>query len=143
MKISQGSVVTIDYDLKTEKGTLIDTTEGRDPLSYIHGNGDIIPGLEAALEGEHPGKELSVSVSPEDGYGIRNSALVARVPKEVLNGVPDLEVGMQLQVKTNDDVQTITIIQIEEETVVIDGNHPLAGHTLVFDVKVINVKESS
>ncbi|MBF0288353.1 MAG: peptidylprolyl isomerase [SAR324 cluster bacterium] len=141
MKITQGAVVKIDYELKTEKGTLIDTTEGRDPLSYVHGNGNIIPGLEAALEGENEGKELSVSVPAEDGYGLRNSSLVARVPKKMFDGVKDLEIGMQLRVETTDGIQTITIVDIEEDTVIIDGNHPLAGHALTFDVKVISVEK--
>jgi len=138
--IQTGSMVAFDYTLTDESGTVIDSSKGKEPMHYVHGKGQIIPGLEKELEGLPVGGEKKVTVKPEDGYGKLNPNAVQEVPKEK---VPPnaLKVGAVL-VGTNKDGSPIpmTVREIKEKTVVMDLNHPLAGKTLVFDVKVIDVE---
>ncbi|MEX2327622.1 MAG: FKBP-type peptidyl-prolyl cis-trans isomerase, partial [Pseudomonadales bacterium] len=110
--------------------------------TYLHGGGGIIPGLEKALEGREAGEDLSVVIEPEEGYGPINDDLIQNVPKTAFEGVEKVEPGMQFQASgQNGAVQNITVVKVEEEEVTIDANHPLAGQTLEFDVKVEEVRE--
>ena len=138
--VKDGMLVTLDYTVKTPDGKLLETSKGSQPLKYIHGKKMMIPGLERELTGMKIGAEKHITIKPEDGYGKLNPNAVQEVPKEK---VPPnaLKVGAVL-VGTNKDGSPIpmTVREIKEKTVVMDLNHPLAGKTLVFDVKVIDVE---
>lgn len=140
MVIAKDQVVAINYTLKNDKGETIDSSEGRGPLVYLHGHGNIIPGLESELEGKTKGTKLQVSVSPEEAYGVRNEQMVQAVPKSQFDGIDNLSVGMQFQLDTPQGPMVVTAIEVRDEEVVLDGNHPLAGETLHFDVEVHEVR---
>jgi FKBP-type peptidyl-prolyl cis-trans isomerase SlyD len=143
MQIKRNTVVTIDYTLHDNDGSLIESSEGRDPYSYIHGIGATIPGLEAALEGKGTGEELTVSLPPDQAYGERDEELVQVVPRERFKFGGDLAAGMQFHASTDTGTRVVTVTRIDGEEVTVDGNHPLAGSTLTFAVTVREVREAS
>jgi FKBP-type peptidyl-prolyl cis-trans isomerase SlyD len=143
MQIAKNKVAVIEYTLKNNDGEVLDTSEGGEPMAYIQGVGNLIPGLEDALEGKAVGDGVQVTIPPEKAYGVQNDELVQVVERGVFQGVDDLQVGMQFQAQSDDGVQVIWIAEIEGDEVTIDGNHPLAGETLNFDVKVIEVRDAS
>jgi len=143
MRIAKDTVVNIDYTLTDDDDNVIDTSEGRGPLAYLHGSGGIIPGLENELEGKETGAELKVTVAPADGYGERDDALKQVVSRDQFKGDEELEVGMQFRVDSNNGPMVITIIGIEEDQVTVDGNHPLAGVNLNFEVTVREVRAAT
>ena len=143
MQISKNKVVSIDYTLTDDQGQVIDSSKGQEPLAYIHGAGNIIPGLEDALEGKQQGDALNVTVAPENGYGMRNEELLQVIPRDRFVGVEDLAVGMQFQAEGQHGPQVVTITSIVEDDVTIDANHPLAGVTLNFDVEIVGVREAN
>jgi FKBP-type peptidyl-prolyl cis-trans isomerase SlyD len=141
MKIVDGCVVTMDYTLKAEDGSLLDTSEGDEPLHYLHGTGQIVPGLEAELVGKEAGTKMSVTVSPEKGYGVRHDDRVLTVPRSQLPEGQDPEVGMQLEAQGRGGEHVILwVTEVGTDTVTLDGNHPLAGQTLFFDVEIKDVR---
>lgn len=142
MEISKHKVVTMDYTLTDQQGNTIDTSQGREPLAYIHGVGGIIPGLEAALEGRKPGEQLQVTIAPEDGYGDRDESLLQVVPRDRFD-VDDVTVGMQFHAQAENGVSVVTVVAVSDEDVTVDANHPLAGVTLNFDVEVKEVREAT
>ena len=143
-QIARDKIVQIHYTLTLDDGGVIDSSEGKDPLAYLHGHHNIIPGLEEALEGKTVGDALQVSIPPEKGYGDRNPQLVQVVPSSAFQGVDKLEVGMIFQAPTEDgSVQMIRIVKLDGDDVTIDGNHELAGQTLNFDVKVDAIRDPS
>lgn len=141
--IEENKVVKIDYTVKDEEGQLIDTSEGKDPLAYLHGAGNIIPGLEKALEGRSEGEEFAVQIQPDDAYGQRNEALIQVVERGVFQGVEQLDVGMVFNAQGPQGNIQVTIIAIEGDEVTIDGNHPLAGVQLQFEGVVREVREAT
>lgn len=143
MQVAENKVVAIDYTLKDDSGQVLDTSEGREPLSYLHGKGGIIPGLERELDGKEAGDELQVAVAPADAYGERNEALRQQVAREQFQGVDNLAIGMQFRVKTDGDPLVVTVTEVADEVVTIDGNHPLAGVNLNFAVTVRDVREAT
>lgn len=143
MQIEKNKVATIEYTLKNDTGDVLDTSEGQEPMAYIQGVGNLIPGLEEALEGKGEGDEVQVSIPPEKAYGVRNDELIQVVERSVFQGVDELKVGMQFQAQSDQGTQVIWITKVEGDDVTIDGNHPLAGETLNFDVKVVGVREAS
>lgn len=143
MKISDGKAVHIDYTLKNDEGDVLDTSEGREPLSYLQGSGNIIPGLENALEGTETGDTLSVVIPPEEGYGERNDELVLSVDPANFQDQSQVQLGARFQVQTESGVYLATVMGITDEVVTLDLNHPLAGETLHFDVEVTDVQEAS
>ena len=144
MQIANNSVVSIEYTLKDDEGNILDTSEGHDALSYLHGAGNIIPGLENALTGKTLGDELSVTVGPEEGYGERIEQLTQVVSREIFESIDKIEVGMQFQGQSGDEQpMIITITGIEGDNVTIDGNHPLAGVNLNFEIKVVEVRDAT
>ncbi|MHC9509556.1 FKBP-type peptidyl-prolyl cis-trans isomerase [Kangiella sp. M94] len=143
MQIEENKVVLIEYTVKTEEGVLVDTSEGNEPLAYLHGHRNIIPGLENALAGKKVDDELSVNVQPDEAYGQRHDDLIKEVPAEAFQGVEKVEPGMQFHAESPNGPQLITVTKVEGETVTVDGNHPLAGVPLNFDVKVIEVRDAS
>jgi len=142
MQVEKNRVVSIDYTLKDNDDQVIDTSEGREPLAYIHGVGQIIPGLENALEGKEPGADVSVTINPEEGYGERDESMVLNVPREQFEGAESIEPGMQFQAETDEGVRILTVLEAGDQEVTVDGNHPLAGITLNFDVSVQDVREA-
>jgi FKBP-type peptidyl-prolyl cis-trans isomerase SlyD len=143
MQIAEGSVASFHYTLTDDKGEVIDSSEGRAPLAYIHGAGHIVPGLENALTGRSTGDQLKVDVAPEEGYGVRHQELVQIVPREAFQGVEDLQPGMQFQGRNGQGSINVTISSIDGDSVTVDGNHPLAGQTLHFDVEITEVREAT
>lgn len=143
MEIAAERVVSFHYTLTDDAGEVIDRSpEGR-PLSYLHGAGNIVPGLENALTGHVAGDELTVDVEPELGYGVRHEGLVQSVPKQAFQGVDAVRVGMQFRAQTEGGSLLVTVVEVGDEEVRVDGNHPLAGRTLHFDVRIDNVRAAS
>jgi FKBP-type peptidyl-prolyl cis-trans isomerase SlyD len=143
MQIAKHKVVTMEYTLTGSDGTILDTSEGQEPLAYIQGTGNLIPGLESALEGKAAGDHLEVSLPPEEGYGVRDDSLMQTIAREQFEGVEDLQVGMQFEARDDEGEQVVTIVKIEEEVVTVDGNHPLAGEILNFNVDVVEVRDAT
>ncbi|HYW91107.1 MAG TPA: peptidylprolyl isomerase [Gammaproteobacteria bacterium] len=143
MQIAKDTVVTLDYTLTDDQGQTLDSSEGREPLAYLHGAGTLIPGLESALEGHAEGAQMNVTVPPEDAYGNHQDGLQAVVSGEQFEGAPELEVGMQFQASTPDGTRVVTIVGIDGDDVTVDANHPLAGQTLNFDVTVREVRAAT
>ena len=143
MKIEKNKVVSINYTLTNNSGATLDSSEGREPLNFIHGNGHIIVGLEEALEGKVKGDKLNVSISPEKGYGIKNEEMVQKIPKNQFDATQPIETGMQFQANAVGRTLIVTVTKVEADFVTIDANHPLAGETLKFDVEVMDVREAS
>lgn len=143
MEIAADRVVTIHYTLKDDEGAVVDSSAGGEPLAYIQGHGNLVAGLEKALEGKQNGVTLNVVVAPAEGYGTRDEALVQRVPKRALQGAGDLKKGMQFQARTEDGMRLFTVTAVAGDMVTLDGNHPLADRTLHFDIEVIGVREAT
>ena len=143
MQISENKVVTIDYTLKDDAGNVIDSSQGGPGLAYLHGASNIIPGLENALTGKNQGDSVNVSVQPEEAYGQRDDSMIQTVPSDMFEGT-EVQVGAQYQAMTPEGHPlTITVMEIKDDGVVIDGNHPLAGQTLHFDVTVTEVRDAT
>ncbi|NND35812.1 MAG: peptidylprolyl isomerase [Gammaproteobacteria bacterium] len=144
MKIDINCVVAVHYTLTNDQGDQLDSSAGREPLEYLHGGQGIIPGLEQELAGKEVGDKFVVVINPEDAYGETNPELIGEVPKSQFPEGSDIQPGMQFQAQgPNGEVQLITIRDVEEETVTIDGNHPLAGQVLRFDVSVENIRAAT
>jgi FKBP-type peptidyl-prolyl cis-trans isomerase SlyD len=143
MNIAQDSVVSIHYTLKNPEGEVIDSSDGGDPLVYLHGAGNIIPGLENALIGKAVDDELEVVVAPGEGYGDYNQELLQKVPLSAFEGVDSVEVGAQFQASTANGPINVVVVDVEDEHATLDGNHPLAGVELHFAVKIAAIREAS
>jgi len=143
MQIGNQKVVTIDYTLTDDRGEVLDTSQGQEPLVYIQGSGSIIPGLETALEGKSAGDALKVTIAPAQGYGERDEELVQAVPRERFPPGGELTVGMRFQAQGANGSHVVTVVGVDEKQVTVDANHPLAGVTLSFDVKVVEVREAT
>ena len=137
-------VVTIHYKLTDDSGNVLDNSEGKDPLTYLHGAKNIIPGLEKALVGKTQGAKMQVKVDPVDGYGVVRPELTSVVERSLFQGVDTLKVGMTFEATAPDGSrQQVVVKKVEEDKVTIDANHPLAGVTLNFDVEVVGVREAN
>lgn len=145
MKISDKSVVTMHYSVMDKNDTVIDSSLDGQPLTFIQGIGFLIPGLENALLEKEASNTFSVTVAAEDAYGERIEGFVQELPKEMFDSIEDLGVGTQLRAATDDGEQSVMVVDIDEETnkVTVDGNHPLAGLDLTFDVEIISVREAT
>lgn len=143
MQISENSVVSFHYTLTDSTGKVIDSSQGNEPLTYLHGVGQIVPGLENALVGKSPGDKLDVEVAAQDGYGEHQEFMVQKVPREAFQGVDVIEPGMQFQAQTPQGGMTVTVTAVDDGTVTVDGNHPLAGQVLFFAVEVVSVRDAT
>jgi len=141
MKISSGTIVSIHYTLTGDDGQIIDSSQGQDPLQYEQGAGNIIPGLEQALEGRSSGEDVQVTLEPDDAYGQRNDSMVQTVPRETFKDVEQVEPGMQFRVETEQGPMVVQVKDVADENVVLDFNHPLAGERLHFDVNIMEVND--
>jgi FKBP-type peptidyl-prolyl cis-trans isomerase SlyD len=143
MKVSKNKVVSIHYTLKNSEGQILDSSSGREPLYYIQGIGNLIPGLENELENKQVGDKLQAVITPEHAYGERHDSLVQQVSKSGFQGDEELSIGMQVQIETNQGVNIAVVTEISGENVTLDLNHPLAGETLHFDVEVMSLRDAS
>lgn len=143
MQIAERTVASFHYTLTDDAGQVIDSSSGRAPLTYLHGVGQIVPGLEKELEGKSAGDKFAVDVAPEEGYGPRHDGLIQQVPRAAFQGVDQLEVGMQFQAQGPQGGLSVVVTAIEGDQVTVDGNHPLAGQTLHFAIEVTDVREAS
>ncbi len=143
MNIAANTVVSIDYTLRNDAGDILDQSSPEAPLSYLHGHNNVISGLEHALLGKAKADRLEASIAPAEAYGEYDAALVQAVPRAMFQGVDDIDVGMQFQTQMDGGVQVVTVKEVNDDTVTIDGNHALAGQTLHFDVTVKGVREAS
>jgi FKBP-type peptidyl-prolyl cis-trans isomerase SlyD len=143
MIVSKDKVVSIEYTLRDDSGEILDSSEGREPLAYLHGSGNIVPGLESQLEGKSQNDALKVSIAPADGYGEFNAADIVAVPREQFKDVKELEVGMQFTASGPEEHRIVTVTKVEDKIITVDGNHPLAGKTLHFDVKIVDIRDAS
>lgn len=143
MQIADKKVVSIHYTLTNGSKEVLDSSEGRSPLSYIHGVGNIIPGLEKALDGKAEGEKVTVDVPPEEGYGSHKQALVMEVPREKFQGVEKIEPGMQFEAQGPQGNSLFKVLEVNDQAVKVDGNHPLAGEELHFDVEIVGVRDAT
>lgn len=143
MTITAGQVVSLHYTLKNTAGEILDSSEGESPLDYLHGAQNIVPGLEKALEGKKIGDKISVTVSPEEGYGLRQDDLQETMPLSNFEDPSEVSVGLEFEVEVNDNVEIATVVAIEDESVLLDFNHPLAGEVLCFDVSVEAIRAAT
>jgi FKBP-type peptidyl-prolyl cis-trans isomerase SlyD len=142
--ISDKSVVSMHYKLTNEEGKVLDSSEGAEPLAYLHGAGNIIPGLEKALVGKGEGDSLKVKVEPAEGYGEINPEGIKVIEKSAFEGVESVEAGMTFEAKAPDgSKQQIIVKKVKGDEVTIDMNHPLAGVVLNFDIQIVSVREAT
>ena len=144
MTVKKDAVVEMHYTLKNDAGDVLDSSAGKDPMPFIQGRGNIIPGLEKALEGMKIGETCDVSVAPEDAYGIHHQEAIQEIPKEALDSIDNIEIGMELQ--SQDEKGNPFIVHVEkinEKTITINANHPLAGKTLHFNVSIEAIREAT
>ncbi|MBU2712666.1 FKBP-type peptidyl-prolyl cis-trans isomerase [Zooshikella harenae] len=142
--IEKNTVVSFQYTLTNAEGDVLDRSEQDAPMTYLHGAGNIIPGLESALVGKTAGDQLKVTVAPEEGYGEKHPDLIQTVSRELFEGVEDIQSGMQFQAQSPDgQVQVIRVVDVAGDEVTIDANHPLAGETLHFEVEITQVREAA
>jgi FKBP-type peptidyl-prolyl cis-trans isomerase SlyD len=143
MQIEKNRVVTLHYTLRDDQGAVIDSSSGRGPLSYLHGKGNIVPGLEQALAGKAAGDKLDVTVVPEQGYGPRDERLVQILPRTRFDEITSITPGMQVRASGPQGQRIVTVVKVERDFVTVDGNHPLAGRTLHFSVEVAEVRRAT
>jgi FKBP-type peptidyl-prolyl cis-trans isomerase SlyD len=143
MQIAARTVASFHYTLTDDAGQVIDSSSGREPLAYMHGQGQIVPGLEKAMEGHQVGDKFNVDVAPAEGYGEHQPELMQEVPRSAFQGVDNIQPGMQFQGQGPQGVFSVTVTKVDGDTVHIDGNHPLAGKTLHFAIEVAEVREAS
>lgn len=142
--IKNGTVASLAYSLKDDAGKILDSADSKDPFTYLHGHGNIISGLENALEGLKSGDKRKVTVGPKDGYGEIDENLRIIVQKSQLGDIPDLEKGMRFGAQQEDGEELVyTVSDIKGEVIHLDGNHPLAGVTLHFDVEVLSIRAAT
>ncbi|WP_394129738.1 peptidylprolyl isomerase [Shewanella maritima] len=143
MKITKHSAVTIHYKLSNQQGELIESSFEAEPMLYLHGSENIIPGLETALEGKTVGDKLDVEVEAEQGYGPYHDGLKQEVPVAAFGDIQDIVPGMRFIAETEMGQRPVQVTEVKDDSIVVDGNHPLAGQTLHFNVEVVEVREAS
>lgn len=143
MKATQDKIVSLHYTLTDDHGVLLDSSHGREPFSYLHGHGHIIPGLEAELEGCEVGFNAAIQVAPAEGYGEYNPQAVFEVPRDRFPPSEDIQTGMQVQGEGEHGVLSFTVVEVNDQGVVLDANHPMAGKTLNFQVEVLQVRDAT
>ena len=139
MNITKHTVASIHYTLTDNSGTILDSSSGREPLTYLHGAGNLIPGMEEGLEGKSVGNKFNLKVSPEKGYGVKDDKMIQQVPRSAF-GDQKVEVGMQFQTNRGN---VVTVTKVGLENITVDGNHPLAGVELNFAVEVMDIRNAT
>ena len=143
LPVSAGMVVAFDYVLTDDDGAVIDSSQDRGPLVYLHGSGGIVPGLESELTGKKVGDQFKAAIPPESGYGPHDPALLQEVPRSQFGNIPDIAKGTQLATQTPQGRRIVVVHEVTDEMVTIDMNHPMAGRTLNFDVTVVAVRPAT
>ncbi len=143
MQVSEGKVVAIKYTLKDDDGDVVDSNQEGAPLPYLHGARNIVKGLETALEGKQAGDQVAVMVPPADGYGEWMPGMEISVPRDRFPQGENLEPGLRFQAPTKNGPHVFTITEISDENIKADGNHPLAGENLHFEVEVVEVRDAT
>ena len=143
MLIGQNSVVSLHYTLTNDSGEVMDQSQEGEPLVYLHGAAGIIPGLENELSGKVAGAEFQVTIKPEEAYGEHVADMVQQVPRSSFPADTDIEIGMQFNAESPNGPINVSITEVSEETVTVDGNHPLAGLTLHFEGKIEDVRDAT
>ncbi len=143
MQIADKTVVSFNYTLRNDAGETVDTSEGREPMAYLHGFNQIVAGLEKEMTGRSSGDSFQVTVSPDEGYGPHRPELVQVVPRSAFQGVDQLEVGMRFQADSSQGPMLVRIADVSDEQVTVDGNHDLAGANLHFDIAITDVREAT
>lgn len=141
--IADQKVVSLNYTVKDNEGQVVDSSEGAAPLVYLHGQGNIIPGLEAALAGKAPGEEFDVTVEPADAYGEYNEEILQVVPRKSFEGVESIEAGMVFTAQAQNGPVQLTVTKVDGDDITVDPNHPLSGKILHFSGSVIEVREAT
>ena len=141
--IADQKVVSLNFTVKDSEGQIVDSSEGGQPLVYLHGQNNIIPGLEAALVGKVAGDEYDVTIEPADGYGDYNDEILQVVPRAAFQGVETIEPGMVFTAQTQNGPVQLAVAKIEGDDITVDPNHPLAGKTLNFTGSVIEVRDAT
>ena len=143
MQVADNMAVSIHYTLTNDDGEVLDTSIGDEALVYLHGGGNIISGLEKALHGKVAGDKFNVRIAPEDAYGELMEEMVQVISRDMFEGIDNIEVGMQFHADVSSGSGVVTVVNIEDDEITIDGNHPLAGLALTFDVEVIDVRAAT
>lgn len=143
MQVAERCVVSIHYTLTNDQGETLDASAAGEPLTYLHGCGNLIPGLESALVGKQAGDKLQVRVEPAQAYGVRDDRLIQKVPRRSFQGIKDIKAGMRFQAQGPNGPTSVTVTQVLGDMVTVDGNHPLAGETLNFAVEIATVRQAS
>jgi FKBP-type peptidyl-prolyl cis-trans isomerase SlyD len=143
MQIGPNSVVSIHYELSNDAGEILDASSEGEPLVYLHGAQNIIPGLEKQLEGKQMGDALKVKVQPEEGYGVRQKELVQQVPRDAFPDPDSLAIGMSFSAESDGGQISVVITELTDALATVDGNHPLAGVVLNFDVNIADVRAAT
>ncbi|RJY12552.1 peptidylprolyl isomerase [Parashewanella spongiae] len=143
MKIAQHSAVTVHYRLTDADGQLIEDSFDAEPMLYLHGANNMIPGLEAALEGKIVGDKIDVTIAAKDGYGEIVEELRQEVPLDAFGDIEDIAPGMRFMAETDNGEIPVQITEVKDDTVIVDGNHPLSGKDLSFHVEVIEVRTAT
>ena len=143
MKVTRDKVVSLRYTLRGDSGDTIDSSAGGEPLAYVHGNGSLLPALEQELEGHTAGDKLAVRLAAKDGYGERDESLVQSLERKTLATIGKLKVGTQFHAQVPGGARVMTITAVEKAKVTVDGNHPLAGQNLHFEVEVVEVRDAT
>ncbi|ADN74974.1 peptidylprolyl isomerase FKBP-type [Ferrimonas balearica DSM 9799] len=143
MKIDANTVVTLHYRLTDDQGQLVEESFGAEPMQYLHGANNLIPGLERELDGKLAGDTLSATVAPADAYGEYEEALKQDVPMEAFGGIEDIVPGMRFMAETDQGPRPVVVTEVKDDSVVVDGNHPMAGQTLHFEVEIVEVREAT
>lgn len=143
MLIGNNSVVSIHYTLTNDSGEVVDQSQQDQPLTYLHGASNIIPGLEKELAGKVAGDNFKTSVNPEEGYGPRHEEMVQQVPRESFPADMDIQAGMQFNAESPNGPVTVVVTAVADDKITVDGNHPLAGQTLHFEGKIEAVRDAT
>lgn len=142
MKIEQDKVAQIEYTLTNSAGEVMDKSNGQ-PLAYLHGHHNLIPGLEAELLGKAVGDKFTATIAAADAYGEKHDGMIQQVPSELFQGVEKIEVGMRFEAQSDQGTQSVEIVAIDGDQVTVDANHPLAGQDLTFEVEIMGIRDAS
>ena len=143
MQVADNMAVSIHYTLTNDDGEVLDSSIGDEALVYLHGGGNIISGLEKALHGKVAGDKFNVRIAPEDAYGELMEEMIQVISRDMFEGIDNIEVGMQFHADVSSGTGVVKVVNIEDDDITIDGNHPLAGLALTFDVEVIDVRPAT
>lgn len=142
-KVKNGKVISFSYTLHGSDDAIIEKTEPGHPMEYIHGNNNIIPGLEKAMEGMEVGEEKKVNVVANEAYGEYDKNLLFNIPKDNFPNDVEIKEGMQFQTDTEEGLMIVTVKEIQGDTVIVDANHPMAGENLTFDIKIDGIRDAT